>query len=228
MQPDKMTMVWDKVREVVAVLFFHCYVVSPPGSSVHGISQARILEWVAISISRGSSWTRGQSCTSCIGRRVLHHWVAWEALGGRHGPYRAGPCKPGERVLSLFHQFWEAIGEFWATKCHHQSSISKIPPWLISVCDGEPFEEMQSKREPGFWHSFCLIPNPPWNCCCRHHQGPRTKLWSQTAIWRPAWELLDPGASAKTHLFPENSPRSSNFSNQTLSSLTLKGICYLI
>ena len=28
---------------------------SPPGSSVHGISQARILEWVAISFSRGSS-----------------------------------------------------------------------------------------------------------------------------------------------------------------------------
>ena len=32
---------------------------SPPGSSVHGILQARILEWVAISFSRGSSQTRG-------------------------------------------------------------------------------------------------------------------------------------------------------------------------
>ena len=31
---------------------------SPPGSSVHGISQARILQWVAISFSRGSSWPR--------------------------------------------------------------------------------------------------------------------------------------------------------------------------
>ena len=31
---------------------------SPPGSSVHGISQARILEWGAISFSRGSSWPR--------------------------------------------------------------------------------------------------------------------------------------------------------------------------
>ena len=30
----------------------------PPGSSVHGISQARILEWAAISLSRGSSWPR--------------------------------------------------------------------------------------------------------------------------------------------------------------------------
>ena len=34
------------------------YSTIPPGSSVHGISQARILKWVAISISRGSSWTR--------------------------------------------------------------------------------------------------------------------------------------------------------------------------
>ena len=34
---------------------------SPPGSSVHGILQARILEWVAISFSRGSSWLRDQT-----------------------------------------------------------------------------------------------------------------------------------------------------------------------
>ena len=39
---------------------------SPPGSSVHGMFQARILEWVAVSFSRGSSWPRGQTCISCI------------------------------------------------------------------------------------------------------------------------------------------------------------------
>ena len=45
-----------------------------PGSSVHGVSQARILEWVAISYSRGSSWSRDCpciSCISCIGRWIL-------------------------------------------------------------------------------------------------------------------------------------------------------------
>ena len=43
---------------------------SPPGSSVHGILQARILEWVAISFSRGSSQPRDQTQVSCIrGRR---------------------------------------------------------------------------------------------------------------------------------------------------------------
>ena len=38
---------------------------SPPGPSVHGISQARILEWVAISFSRGSSWPRDWTWVSC-------------------------------------------------------------------------------------------------------------------------------------------------------------------
>ena len=39
---------------------------SPPGSSVYGISQARILEWVTVSFSRGSSPPRNQTCISCI------------------------------------------------------------------------------------------------------------------------------------------------------------------
>ena len=46
---------------------------SPPGFCVHGISQARILEWVAISTSRGSSQPRDQTRVSCIGRWVLCH-----------------------------------------------------------------------------------------------------------------------------------------------------------
>ena len=52
-----------------------------PGSSVHGILQARILEWVVISFSRGSSWPRDWthvSCISCIGRRIIYHWATWE------------------------------------------------------------------------------------------------------------------------------------------------------
>ena len=50
---------------------------SHPGSSVHGILQARILEWVAMPFSRGSSQPRDQthvSHVSCICRWVLYHW----------------------------------------------------------------------------------------------------------------------------------------------------------
>ena len=47
---------------------------SPPGASANGILQARLLEWVAISSSRGSSWPRDWthiSCISCIGRHFF-------------------------------------------------------------------------------------------------------------------------------------------------------------
>ena len=53
---------------------------SPPGSSVHGIAQARILEWVAISLSRGSSWPRDRTHVSCIGRWILYQGASREAL----------------------------------------------------------------------------------------------------------------------------------------------------
>ena len=43
----------------------------PPGFFVHGISQARTLEWVAISFSRGSSWPRYQTWVSCIAGRFF-------------------------------------------------------------------------------------------------------------------------------------------------------------
>ena len=46
------------------------------GSSAYGISQARILDWVAISFSRGYSWCRGRTCISCIGSWVLYCWVS--------------------------------------------------------------------------------------------------------------------------------------------------------
>ena len=52
---------------------------SLPVFSVHGISQARILEWVAVFYSKSSSWTRDWTCISYIGRQILYHWATWEA-----------------------------------------------------------------------------------------------------------------------------------------------------
>ena len=50
---------------------------SMPGSSVHGISQARILEWVAIFFSRASSWSRDRTY-SRVGRWIIYHWATRE------------------------------------------------------------------------------------------------------------------------------------------------------
>jgi len=85
-----------------------CYPIdcNPPGSSVHGIFQARILVWVAISFSRGSSGPRDWTQVSCIAGRVFIIWATREALS----PHKAlclqlcfrfsGPPTPTPEMLS--------------------------------------------------------------------------------------------------------------------------------
>ena len=71
----------------------HC---SPPGFSVHGIFQSRILEWIAISFSRGSSQIRDQThipCVSCIGRQVLYLCITWEV--------QTSPCSVSNEIWFL-------------------------------------------------------------------------------------------------------------------------------
>ena len=74
--------------------------------------QARKLEWVAISFSRGSSRTRGWTCVSFIGRWTLHHWTTWEAwsvtfgkeagiIQGALGDRREVPTIPDSTVVSM-------------------------------------------------------------------------------------------------------------------------------
>ena len=50
------------------------------GSSVHGIFPARILEWIAISSSRGSPQLRDQTHVSCTTRWIFHCWATGETL----------------------------------------------------------------------------------------------------------------------------------------------------
>ena len=49
-----------------------------PGSSVHGVLQARILEWIAISFSRVSSWSRNRTQVSYIAGRFFTRWATRE------------------------------------------------------------------------------------------------------------------------------------------------------
>ena len=71
---------------------------SPPGFSVHGISQARILEWVAGSFSRGSPCPRDPTQVSCTGRRILFHWATTLFLKMRMG--FSWSCFPRQRVCA--------------------------------------------------------------------------------------------------------------------------------
>ena len=68
------------MRTRLCLTFFDPMDCNPLGFSVHGIFQARILEWVAISFSRGFSQLRDQICVSfvsCIVRQILYQSVSW-------------------------------------------------------------------------------------------------------------------------------------------------------
>ena len=69
---------WKLVAELCLYL---CYPVDycPPGSSVHGIFQARVLEWVAISFTRGSSPPRDWTWVSCMAGRFFTNWATRKA-----------------------------------------------------------------------------------------------------------------------------------------------------
>ena len=60
---------------------------SPPGSSVHGILQARILEWVAISFSRGSLWSRDCIQVSHIVGSFFTIWASRKVQRKNMGPW---------------------------------------------------------------------------------------------------------------------------------------------
>ena len=89
---------------------------SPWGYSVHGISQARILEWTATSYFRGSSRSRDWICISCTTDRFFTteplHWATWEAHAqgySRHQPTVSCFCEiPTNAIL------WKTIH---ALKC---------------------------------------------------------------------------------------------------------------
>ena len=114
------------------------------GSSVHGIPQVRLLEWVAMPSSRGSSWPRDQtpiSCISGIGRPILSHSATWKAhlrkLGkaGIRGAQDSGaPCAlwPSEVPESTSTEV--ACEDSGDDRQCRPSSHLPVWPWAIPLC----------------------------------------------------------------------------------------------
>ena len=103
---------------------------SLPGSSVHGIFQARILEWVAISFSRRPSQPRDWTWVSWTAGRIFTAWAAREALGrkavthpdsifkSRHHFPNKGRCSQSYGFSSSHVWMWELDHEEgWMLKC---------------------------------------------------------------------------------------------------------------
>ena len=86
---------------------------SPSGSSVHGILQARIVEGVAISFSRGSSRPRDQMHVSWIVRWIIYHWATWEVPCGGSWVQNLQGGPAGWRPREEPTQFNSSSKAFW-------------------------------------------------------------------------------------------------------------------
>ena len=116
----------------------HC---SPPGSSVHGVLQARILEWVTISFSRGSSQLRGQTWVTCT----------------------AGRSEPSEPPRKLYYRnktlhnlrHWGSKGFFFFFKagCRKSKKSQTQDFWSISVKRQMKLVEWSGKTGSSSWRS---------------------------------------------------------------------------
>ena len=118
---------------------------SPPSSFVHGILQVRLLEWIAISFSRGSSRPRdraGISYVSCIGRQVCITSVTWDAHT------HIEKQQASNKFLSLFFFFilrgilkltfikCLTCASQWCPLSMSREAITRLPGFNSKLCHG--------------------------------------------------------------------------------------------
>ena len=159
---------------------------SPPGFSILGISQARILEWVAISFSRGSSWPRDWTWVSCIGRWNLYHWDTF-SLVTQFGLTLCDPMdcsKPGfpihHQLLELAQTHVHRVGDAIQPSC----SLSSPSPPAFSLFQHQGLFQWVSSS-----HQVAKV----WEFQLQHqHQffSTQLSLWSNSHI--PTWLLEKP------------------------------------
>ena len=79
--PEKCQAAWFKRSEVAQSCMTHCdsFDCSQPGSFVHGILQARVVEWAALSFSRGTSWPGYLTQVSHMAGRCFPLWATRDA-----------------------------------------------------------------------------------------------------------------------------------------------------
>ena len=105
---------------------------SPPGSSIHGILQARILEWVAISSSRGSSQPRDPTQVSRNAGRCFNLWATREVSAAcilKLEWYREGIMRQTKYSKSLPHilRMISSLTLLWPS----------IPAWILQFAQSE-------------------------------------------------------------------------------------------
>ena len=141
---------------------------SLPGSSVHRIFQARVLECVAISFSRGTSWSKDWTQVSCIASRRFTIWATREiqfSSVAQSCPTLCDPMNHSTPGLPVHHH----LPEFTQTHIHRvrdaiqpsHSRLSPSPPAPNSSQHQSLFQWVNScMRWPKYWSfSFSIIPS---------------------------------------------------------------------
>ena len=126
---------------------------SLPGSSVHGILQTKILEWVAISFSRGSSWPRNWTHVSHTAGRFFTIWATRKALSIPYtifiwlpnwlsGKEYACQCRRHKRHLFCpwvgkipWRREWLPTLVLLSEEFHRQGSLVGYNPWTLKQLD---------------------------------------------------------------------------------------------
>ena len=139
---------------------------NPPGSSVDGISQARILEWVVILFSRGSSWPRAQTHVSCLAGRsfiteppgkseLLFRWEQSQGVEVSPTVVQADSALPLSLEKSPLVHLQECLtgNTVMTIICllTPEKQLSETLAWLLST----------------WMHWFLSEPQEPLECLCR-------------------------------------------------------------
>ena len=148
---------------------------SLPGSSVHGIFQARVLEWTAISFSRGSSQPRAQTRVSCI---VDRRFTVWATVG----------------LYFLLYIFYNLFKEYVLQKSNQCWSLKplKLTPSMIKKgWDG------RRQRKKVYINPYPIIIKPASLLVLSKSDSPS---WQHIKItcWGKIWTLWEIKAAAET------------------------------
>ena len=123
------------------------------GSSIHRIFQAKMLDWVVISFSRGSSWSRARTQVSCTPGRFFANWATWK----KHGriPFSPHPCVSLllSVILIIVHPSWcRVVSDFGFHFWIHRLTAAYATETMCVKCLEDLLKMFLLENVPVEWH----------------------------------------------------------------------------
>ena len=217
--------IWHTQAKQVVVVGDYCTVVSrsvvsdslqyldcsQPGPSVHGISQATILEWVAISFSRGSSWLRDQTCISCVAC-IADSYTRWAILRISRGHMKGS--KGGrssavwkERYRRKHLSWWRVYALFFLEPKPYIFSCWDLPrvPVIVPLLYGSSHQRNWTQAlDSSSYSPYSKVKTPGWASERKFLTETFTLEWERFS-WAEPTELtsswLIPSVCTPAHLY---------------------------